>query len=69
MNEPEEIERPAAAYGDCASDGEARHIWKNEHICARCGLGPLCVIGRTTADLAPVLLPVVSRCANFSPVE
>lgn len=56
-------------YDDCNSQGEALAVWRGEHICLNCGLSPVCVLGREADGLAQIALPVVSRCALYSPAE
>jgi len=51
-------------YGDCGSDGEARVVYGETHICARCAHAPVCTIAEATENRSHLLV-AVSRCLMF----
>lgn len=57
-----------ANYEDADSPAEARIIWREEHLCLRCALSPICHLGKVADSVAAVILPVVSRCSSYSEV-
>ena len=57
-----------ALYDDCASPGEARMVYREEHLCGSCGHATVCAIATECAIREEALI-LVARCRAYQPTE